>query len=354
LVDNATQLIRQVLPRATRADQERRIRAALKQFGRWGLTSVQDAGVDLDTLAIYQSLLQRHELSVRIYAMVLGEAARAHYLAVGTQPDLGGGMLSVRSFKLYLDGALGSRGAELSEPYSDAPSEHGLELLSDAELDSIVHAARQKGFQVNVHAIGDRAVTRALDAFQKEGITASDRFRIEHASMVTDPDLARFARLGIIASVQPVFVGEYSRWAEDRVGPIRVRWVLRTRDFLQAGVPIASGSDYPASDSGTPIAALHCLVTRQGADGRPSAGWHAEQRIDVDPALRSMTAGPAYASFQENNLGSLRVGHYADFTAVSANPYELPIDELRTLGIRMTVVAGRVVFQAAGDAPSVR
>lgn len=345
LVDHAQELVSAVSPKPTHADRERHIRAALQQFTRLGLTSVHDAGVDLDTIAIYKDLLKRGELPVRVYAMAAGDAARTHYLTSGPEPDLGHGMLAVRSFKLVLDGALGSRGAEMTEAYSDAPGEHGLQLVKDAELAQIVSAARQKGFQVNTHAIGDRAVTRALDAFEKGGVTREERFRVEHASTVINDDLSRFARLGIIASIQPVFVGEYGRWAEDRVGASRVHWVLRTRDFLNAGVALASGSDYPASDSGSPIATLHCLVTRQSADGKPQAGWYSDQRVEVDQALRMMTAGPAFAAFQEKDLGSLTAGRYADFTVVSANPYQTPSNDLRTLTIRMTVVAGKVTYE---------
>jgi predicted amidohydrolase YtcJ len=190
-------------------------------------------------------------------------------------------------------------------------------------------------------------VRRALDAFQKGGVTANERFRIEHASLVTNDDLPRFVHLGVIASIQPVFVGEYSRWAEDRVGPSRIHWVLRTRDLLNAGVSLAAGSDFPASDSGEPIATLHCLVTRQSAAGKPEGGWYSDQDVSVDQALRMMTAGPAFAAFQEKDLGILSAGHYADFTVLSANPYQVANDRLRTLTIRMTVVAGRVTFNAA-------
>jgi predicted amidohydrolase YtcJ len=344
LVDRAQELIRLLFPKLTRADHERRIRIALRQFSRWGLTSVHDAGVNLETIAIYKEFLQKRELPVRVYAMAAGDEAISHYLASGPDLDLGSGMLTVRSFKLFLDGALGSRGAELTDAYTDAPQEHGLELMKDVDLERIARSAHQKGFQVNTHAIGDRAVTRALDAFQKSGVTAGERFRIEHASIVTDDDLRRFTRMGIIASIQPVFVGEYSRWAEDRVGSSRVHWVLRTRDFLNSGVALAAGSDYPASDSGSPIATLHCLVTRQSAKGQPESGWYSSQRVDVDEALRMMTAGPAYAAFQEENLGKLTVGRYADFTVLSRDPHQVPPNDLRALSVKMTVVAGRVTF----------
>jgi len=353
LVDNAQELIRAVIPRPSHADVERQIRAALQQFTRWGLTSVQDAAVDLDTIAIYKDLLQRGELPVRVYVMAEGEQARKHYLATGPEPDLGNGMLAVRSFKLFADGALGSRGAELTEPYADAHGEHGLELIKDADLDQIIRVARQKGFQVNTHAIGDRAVRRVLDAYQRAGVTAQERFRVEHASMISDNDLPRFVQLGVIASIQPVFVGEYSRWAEDRVGPSRVHWVLRTRDLLKAGALVAAGTDYPASDSGSPIDNLYCAVTRRGADGAPTGGWYSGQRVEVDQALRMMTMGPAYAAFQEKNLGELTVGRYADFTVLSANPYQVPSDALKKLSVRMTVVAGRATFDA-GSHPTTR
>jgi predicted amidohydrolase YtcJ len=346
LVDKAQGLLGSVEPKPTRADQERRIRLALQQFSKWGLTGVHDAGVGLETVSIYKDLLKRGDLTVRVYVMLAGEAARAHYLANGPEPDLGNGMLAVRSFKLFLDGALGSRGAELTQPYTDAPQEHGLELMKDADLEQIVRNSHQKGFQVNAHAIGDRAVNRALDAFQKSGVTASERFRIEHASMVKDEDMPRFVRLGVIASIQPVFVGEYSRWAEDRVGPSRVHWVLRTRDLLNAGVSLAAGTDYPSSDSGRAIDTLYCAVARKGSDGNPPEGWYSDQCVDVDQVLRMMSAGPAYAAFEEKDLGSLTVGRYADFTVLSANPYEVPVYDLPTLSIRMTVVAGRITFDA--------
>ena len=199
LVDNATALVAGVTPKPTQADRSRHIRLALRQYTQWGLTSVHDAGVDLEIIGIYKDLLKRGKLPVRLYVMARGDAAVAHYLASGPELDLGNGMLTVRSIKLILDGALGSRGAEMTSPYSDAPGVRGLQTMNDADLAKVVAEARQHGLQVNAHAIGDRAVARALNAFESGGVTRDERFRIEHASVVTNDDLARFGRLGIIA-----------------------------------------------------------------------------------------------------------------------------------------------------------
>jgi predicted amidohydrolase YtcJ len=347
LVDRAKDAVARATPEATPAERERRIRAALQQYTRWGLTSVHDAGTDLDTIAVYRELLRRGELPIRLYVMARGGGpTAAQFLERGPEIGLGDGRLSIRSFKVLLDGALGSRGAELADPYADAPSERGLLLMADSDLDALVRSAIAKGFQVSTHAIGDRANRRALDAFERGGVKPEHRFRVEHASVVAPADTPRFARLGVIASMQPVFVGEYSRWAEDRVGAARASWVLPTRDLLASGALLASGSDYPASDSGSPVHTLYGLVTRKSAAGEPAGGWHGEQRVAIGAALHSMTVGPAFAAFQEKDLGQLTVGRYADFTVLSADPRSLPEEDLRTLTIRMTVVAGRVVFDA--------
>lgn len=344
LVDNARDLLEQVVPRPTHGDRTRRIQRGLEQISRWGLTNVHDAAVDYETIEIYRELLARDALTARVYTMVAGVEARRRVLAEGPKTDLGRGLLSARTLKLFLDGALGSRGAELAAPYSDEPGSRGLELMSDTDLDRVIKEALARGFQVAIHAIGDRAVHRALDAFERGGVRAEHRFRIEHASLVSDEDLPRFAQLGVIASVQPVFVGEYSRWADDRVGPQRVRWVLRTADLLRSGARMAAGTDYPASDSGDPIATLHCLVTRQSAAGTPLNGWHPDQKVTIAQALPLLWAGPAYAAFEDHDLGELSVGRYADFTALSADPSSLPPELLHTLKVLTTVVGGRVVF----------
>jgi predicted amidohydrolase YtcJ len=350
LVDRAQSLIRRTRTNAdSGADPGVRMRATLAQYARLGYTSIHPAGADLGAIATYKQIIESEGLPVRVYAMARGDAAVKQYLQHGPERDLANGQLSVRSFKFVIDGALGSRGAELSAPYADAPREVGLSMFDDATLDGYVKQAREKGFQVNVHAIGDKAVKRVLDAFERGGVTPADRFRIEHASMITPADLPRFARLGVIASMQPVFVGEYSRWAVDRVGTERLQWVLPFRDLLDTGAVIACGSDFGASDTGNPIYTLSALVSQTGADGGPPGGFLPKQTVDVDTALRCMSTGPAFAAFQENDLGSLTVGRYADFTVLSADPHTVPPEELRNLKVRMTVMAGRVTFNAQAE-----
>ncbi|MBA2686335.1 MAG: amidohydrolase [Gemmatimonadaceae bacterium] len=346
-LDSAMSLVTRAMPKESAATIERQLRAALAHYSAWGLTGVHDAQADLPVLRVWKSLAARGELPTRMYVMAasqsptltrtLGEGMR-----VGTVSDL----LTIRSVKVVLDGALGSRGAELRDPYADEPGKRGLVLVSDAELDSIIKLCIARGFQVNVHAIGDAANRRLLDAFARaEPATRTLRFRDEHASLVSDDQLPRFKELGVIASIQPVFVGEYSRFAEARVGAQRVHWVERTRDFVESGARIASGTDYPASDTGDPIATLFSMVTRRGADGTPKEGWLPDQRVSVDVALRSMTAGPAYAAFEENRLGAITVGRIADFTVLSGDPYATAPDSLINLRVIRTIVAGKTVWK---------
>ena len=353
LVDRAQSLIRRRNPaRGNAASSEglERTRATLQSYARLGYTSIHPAGVDLATIANYKKLLEGG-LPVRVYAMARGDATVRQYLERGPEMGLGDGQLVVRSFKFILDGALGSRGAQLADPYTDAPRESGLSMMTDAQLDTAIKDARSKRFQVNVHAIGDKAVKRLLDAFERGGVTPAERFRVEHASMIAPPDLPRFARLGVIASMQPVFVGEYTRWAEERLGPTRVGWLLPIRELLASGAVVACGTDYDASDSGDPVKTLSALVAGRSADGTAGGAWFTPHRVDVGTALQCMSAGPAFAAFQEKDLGALTVGRYADFTVLSADPTKVPPGDLRNLAVRMTVMGGRVTYDGGGVTP---
>lgn len=348
LVDEAMELVTRVIPAPTAAEIERQLRAAFAQYLAWGLTSIHDAGQPASVIAVYRSLAARGAIPLRVYLMVAAPgAAFDEALQRGPEVATGAGMLTIRSAKVVLDGALGSRGAELTAPYSDAPEHRGLAIVSDSVLDSIIARAAARGFQVNVHAIGDGATHRLLDAIERAGpAVRALRFRDEHSSMITDADLPRFRQLGVIASMQPTFVGEYSRFAEDRVGPDRIRWVYRTRDVLESGAVVASGTDYPAADAGDPVSTLFSMVTRRGADGTPTAGWIPAQGVGIDAALRSMTSGAAYASFDEGRRGALTVGRVADFTALSADPYLVAPDSLRSLRVLTTVVNGQIRYRA--------
>lgn len=350
LVDAAVDIAMGAVPPVTAEDRDRRLRLALDQYVRWGVTSLHDAAVSLEGIWAYERLLKAGELPIRVYVMALGEGpTREHILARGPRIDPAG-RLTVRCFKAFLDGALGSRGAQLSAPYSDAPSETGLELMQDDAFAELIRRATERGFQVAAHAIGDRAVHRALDVYEAAGAaTRALRPRIEHVSMVRPEDIPRFAKLGIVASMQPVFVGEYSRWALQRVGPERIEWVYPTRRIMETGAVVASGTDYPASDSGDPRATLYSLVTRKGADRKPDEGFLPDEAVDVDRALRTMTAGAAYAAFQEHDLGVLGVGRLADITVLSADPRKVPKERLLDLRVLNTIVGGEVVYAADGD-----
>jgi predicted amidohydrolase YtcJ len=343
LLEEAQKLVTAVMPNTnTEAARERRIRVALQQYVHWGLTGVHDAGTELEDIVILKRLLENGELPIRVYAMAYGDAAIERYLKNGPEIGDGDGRLTIRSFKIYVDGALGSRGAELSAPYADAPQTSGLPQMQDADLDRFIRRAKEKGFQVNAHAIGDLAVKRMLDAIERNHVSAADRYRVEHASMISPQDLQRFHTLGVIASMQPVFIGEYSRWGVERVGPGRAAWLMPVADLVMTGAVLASGTDYPASDSGDPRTTLNALVTRTGFDGKPTEGFFPRQAVDVTTALRSMSEWPAYAAFQEEDLGKLTIGRYADFTVLGEDPRKVPKERLLRIPVVMSVVGGKV------------
>ena len=355
-VDDAMPLVYRALPPLPMRERVRRLRGALAQYARWGLTEVHDAGISLADLDAYKAIGEAGPLPVRVYAMASAtDSVLRAVLAHGPEVGVLGGTFTLRTIKVVEDGALGSRGARLGAPYADDATRTGFRLVSAARLDSIIAQCMAHGFQVAVHAIGDASNHDVLDAFERAGPAArASRFRLEHASMIRDDDVPRLARLGVIASMQPVFVGEYSRFAEARVGAARLPWVYRTRDVLDAGAVVASGTDYPASDTGDPILTLFALVTRRGYDGTPTAGWLPGQAVSVDAALRSMTIGPAWSAFEENDGGVLRVGRRADVTVLSVDPTSVAADQLRMLTVLRTIVGGRTTWMRTRDRATAR
>jgi predicted amidohydrolase YtcJ len=352
LVDNAMSLVESKIPEPSPAERERRLLAAMRACARSGLTMVHDAGIGRETLAAYKALLARGEFPIRVYAMAsAGDSLTWDLMQHGR---LLGDKLTVRAVKVIYDGALGSRGALLSEPYSDRPGYRGVERWTADSLARLAARGRAAGLQMRVHAIGDLANTRTLDAFQRafeNGPHPELRWAIEHCQVVKPRDVARFARLGIVASMQPTHATSDGPWAEQRLGKTRIAWSYAWRKFLRAGVRFAGGSDFPV-ESERPMLGIYAAMTRRDLDGKlPANGWRPEERLTRDEAIRAFTLGGAYLAFQERDLGSLEVNKLADFVVVDPDPFEGRPEALLGALIMKTVVGGRVVWDAEKPRP---
>jgi predicted amidohydrolase YtcJ len=344
LIDNAQQLVERKIPAASAADTKRRIERAARECARLGITSVHDAGVSAQALAAYRELAARGELPVRIYAMIGGPGALwREYLERG--PEVGE-RLSVRSIKLVADGALGSRGAALLKEYSDEPGNSGLVILGREEIERVARDAVRRGFQVNTHAIGDRANREVLQAYAAVlGGRSDRRFRIEHAQVVAPEDFELFARYGVIPAVQATHATTDMRWAEARLGPQRLKGAYAWRRFLSLGIPVPNGSDFPVEPP-NPLFGYYAAVTRQDRSGNPKGGWMPDQRMTREEALKSWTLDGAFAAFEEHVKGSLAPGKLADFVMLSADILRAAPEEILRTRVLMTVLGGQVVHEA--------
>jgi predicted amidohydrolase YtcJ len=256
-------------------------------------------------------------------------------------------MLAVRAVKLFADGALGSRGALLSAPYSDDPSTRGLEVTSEARLADVVRRAARAGFQPCIHAIGDAAVTRVLDIYERELGARGDvlRPRVEHAQIVRPEDVPRFAELDAIASVQPIHCTSDMPWAPDRLGPARIAWAYRWRSLLAAGAHLCLGSDVPVA-SPDPRLGMWAAVTRRTPQGTPSGGWNPAERLSPAEALAGYTSWAAFAAFEEDWRGRIAPGYAADLTVLDRDLTAGDPAVILQAKVLRTVVAGRDVFVA--------
>lgn len=344
LVDRAMGLVSRHIPPPGRERIKERLARAAEACARVGLTSVHDAGVAAEELAAYRELIAEQRLPVRIYAMIRGEGELwREYLDRG--PEIGP-FLTVRSIKLVADGALGSRGAALLEPYSDEPDHSGLLILTREDIERVAREAVSKGFQVNTHAIGDRANRVVLEAYGAVlGGGNPHRFRIEHAQIVSPPDIALFGKYGVIASMQATHATSDMRWAEQRVGHRRLAGAYAWKNFLRAGVRVANGSDFPVEEA-NPLAGFYASITRQDAQGQPRGGWMPEQRMTRQEALESWTLAGAWAAFEENEKGSLTPGKLADFVMLSQDILRVPPRRILETKVLMTIVNGRIVHDA--------
>lgn len=347
LIDKATELIEKIIPPPTDAEIENYLIKAIDECVKYGITEVHDMGLDKQLIRVYEKLIKDKKLLIRIYGAI--DAPGEDWEEVAQNPkqvDFPGDMLKVKAVKMYADGALGSRGAALIEEYSDDPGNRGLTLLSDSIMEGVAQSAINNGFQICVHAIGDRANHIVLNLFEKiiARYGESDyRFRIEHAQVIAPEDIPRFAKLRVIPSMQPVHCVSDMDWAEERLGKIRIKGAYAWRSLLDNGSIIAAGSDSP-NDILDPIVGFYSAITRSDPSKSDIKSWYPEQCMNREEALRAYTIWAAYSAFREKKKGTIEIGKYADFTILSKNILEIPENEILSTEVLFTIVDGRVVY----------
>lgn len=338
LIDSAMGLVRDKIPPPSFAQIKRQLELAARQCAMLGLAGVHDAGVSAEDLRAYRELLAEGKLPVRIYAMIAGAGPLwREYLKKG--PEIGP-YLTVRAIKLFADGALGSRGAALWQPYSDDNSNTGLLITPKEEIEKVAREAVQHGFQVCTHAIGDRANRIVLDAYAAAlGGPNDRRFRIEHAQVVSLPDFRLFREYSVIPAIQATHATSDMRWAPARLGPARLAGAYAWKRFLALGIPLPNGSDFPVEEP-NPFLGFYASITRQDRDGNPPQGWMPDQKMNRREALESWTIHPAYAAFEENLRGTLEPGKYADFLVLDRDIFTVPPREILHTRVTMHFVGG--------------
>ena len=344
-VDNAEPL---VTPQE-RSEPERRraLELAMDECLQKGVTSLTDAGAPIEVIGLYKELAAGGKLRTRLYVMASGLGTMR--ALAKPESGLGNGLLDVRSVKLFADGALGSRGAALLEPYVDDAGNLGLVRTPPEEMLEAARFALAHGFQVGIHAIGDRANRIVLDiyekAFSERPEVKDPRFRIEHAQVLDAAEIPRFAKLKVLASMQGIHCPSDRPWAPKRLGDARVaEGAYVWRKLLAAGARIVNGTDAPVEDV-SPIQNFHASVTRAGADGQPKGGFDPDQKLTRAEALRTMTLDAAYASFAEKQKGSIEVGKLADLVVLSQDILSVPDDALLQTEVLVTILDGRVLYE---------
>lgn len=351
--ETAQGLIAEVIPEATKESDEQALRLALDQCFRYGITGFHQAGSGPDHISLYKEFAARGELKLRLFVMLNGrdEALLDEYFEKGIEEGLFNNQLTIRSVKLYADGALGSRGAWLLEEYSDAPGVHGHNVMPMDEIEEITQRAYKAGFQVCIHAIGDRANREVLDIYERtfqlypESVQEDPRFRIEHAQHFHPDDIPRFAAMGVIPSMQAVHMSSDRPWAISRLGLRRIKWgAYMWQTLLQSGARIVNGTDAPVEPI-TPLASLYASVSRRTLEGKPEGGYEPNERMTREQALRSYTLDAAHAAFREDRKGSIAVGKWADLTIFDKDLMTIPEEEILDTEVEMTVIGGEIVYQ---------
>ncbi|HVT42996.1 MAG TPA: amidohydrolase [Thermoanaerobaculia bacterium] len=347
-IDDARELVKKFIPPPSRAALASRIERAAQMIARTGLTAIHQAGnADDDEMLIeiVKELIDQGRMPIRIYMMLSSDPEVVdRWLGRGPLLDYGN-RLTIRSVKLYSDGALGSRGAALLAPYSDEPENIGLLTTSREQLATTMRRGLERGFQVNVHAIGDRGARTVLEAAEQAGVREEHRFRIEHLQIIALEDIPRLAHLGIIASMQPTHATSDMYWAEDRVGKERIRGGYAWRSLLNAGARLAFGSDFPV-EAVNPFFGIHAAVTRQDQKGWPPGGWYPAEAVTLREAIRGFSAEAAWAAFEEQTRGTIEPGKFADLTIVEGDLLETDPSRLFETKVRYTIVNGEIVYDA--------
>jgi hypothetical protein len=350
LKDAAMSLVSRKIPAAAFEEKVAAARAATEHAARLGVTSVTDMSAGAD-VGVYQELLRRGELKTRIYAIApLPQWER--FGQTGMRAAFGSDLLRIGGLKGFSDGSLGSTTALFFEPYADAPQTCGLpadEMFPEGAMLQRVLDADRAGLQVMIHAIGDRANDQVLGIF--EHVTAQNgprdrRFRIEHAQHLRAQDIPRFARARVIASMQPYHCADDGRWAEKRIGPERAKGTYAFRALLDSGATLAFGTDWNVAPL-NPMLGIAAAVTRRTLDGKHSDGWVPEQKISVEEAVRAYTVGSAYAEFADQTKGVLAPGKLADLVVLDKDIFQIPPTKIESARVQLTILDGRVVYEAA-------
>ena len=350
LKDAAMNLVYRIIPPPSEEQLLRMVRAAMEEARRFGVTSIHDISSTEDVRA-YQTLADRGELTLRIYSITPLPQWQAPATA-GIRAGFGNDWIHLGALKGFADGSLGSTTALFEKPYDDAPETSGLPnemMLPEGNMLKMALGADKAGLQLAVHAIGDKANRILLDIYgeveKQNGARSDRRWRIEHAQHLRPEDFARFARLGVIASVQPYHAIDDGRWAERRIGHERAKTTYAFRTLLDHGVRLAFGSDWTVAPL-NPMVGLYAAVTRATLDGKNPGGWFPEQRLTLEEALQAYTMGSAFAEFREREKGSLTPGKLADLVVLDGDLFAMAQEKIKDAAVRYTIVGGRVVYEA--------
>ncbi len=357
-MNRAVDLVSAAIPQPTAEQRDSQVVRALHVMADAGYTGVHEAGAPTDVMASLARLDAARALPIRVYALLDGRDSALVRTWIARGPKLGTDTsnLTVRAVKAYYDGALGSRGARMLADYSDRPGHRGVSGANYGFDHRIAADAMAAGFQIGIHAIGDEGNRASLDfidsVMQAAPKARGLRHRVEHAQVVAPEDMPRFSRMGVIASMEPPHAVEDMPWAEERVGPVRIRGSYAWRTLRRQGAALAFSSDLPGSDWSL-FYGLHAAIWRQDKQGMPAAGWYPEQRMKPEEAVRGYSSWAAYAAFDEASAGSIAIGKRADFTALSVDPFRAASGaELLAGVVRLTIVRGRVVPAATAVSPS--